>query len=300
MSAIGNRIAIVSLGLSCQTSRQIDIHVELLGRLTGDRTLKQASLPFDWLISTARGLAGMLEDRSFLPQTEAGFCADHGRLRLRAHDVIYWHESRSLAQAGDPAFRDIQAKFEHTSARFKQIADADRVVAVISDTQPNLPSIEKRWQFRLVDTTPQEADSLRATFAKFLGRPVEMLMVSRNARPNLQPPQGFAYYHMVPEREGWIGNREQWAAVFTDYFKNRKTAETQSLGSARQWSGVNVEDDKDFKSREMAAATLTQLIVQSAPVASSGGGWDEKTILETYRRCFRYVGILSADPRYQP
>lgn len=299
MSAIGNRIAVVALGLSCQTSRQIDGHVWLLRRLTGDRTIKKVSLPFDWLISTARGLAGMLEERSFLPRTAAGFVADQGRLRLVAHNVLYWHESRLLARAGNPAFNDIQAKFQHTSGRFDQIANADRVVAVLSDTQPNLPEIQEKWNFRLIDITPEEAGELRAAFERFLGRPVEMLMVSRHARPDFKPPAGMAYYHMVPEPAGWAGNGAHWAAVFSDYFKHSETAEAQPSDVTKQRSGSKVDEDENVKSREMAAVTLTKLIIQSAPVAPSGG-WDEKSIFETYRRCFRYVGNLSADPRYQP
>lgn len=300
MSAVGNRVAVVALGLSCQTSRQIDGHVWLLRRLTGDRTIKRVSLPFDWLISTARGLAGMMEERSFLPRTSAGLTDDQGRLRLRAHDVLYWHESRLLAHAGHPGFRDTTAKFQHTSGRFDQIAQADRVVAVLSDTQPNLPEIQEKWNFRLIDTTPEEADELRTAFANFLGRPVEMLMVSRHARPEFTPPPGMAYYHMVPERGGWAGNGEHWAAVFSDYFSNSKMAEARPEVATKQRDGAKVEEENDLKSREMAAVTLTKLIVQSAPVPPSGGGWDEKTIFETYRRCFRYVSNISADPRYQP
>lgn len=300
MSAIGNKVAIVSLGLSCQTSRQIDGHVWLLRRLTGDDSLKKASLPLDWLISSARGVTGMLDDRSFLPRTAAGFCADQGRLRLRAHDVIFWHESRLLARSGEPRFRDAQAKFRHTAARFDQIAQADRVIAVLSDTQPNLPAIQEKWKLRLADTTPEEAGEVRAAFAKFLGRPVEMLMVSRTPRPDFQAPPGFAYYHMVPQRAGWAGSGEHWAAVFTDYFQGSKAVEGRPPGTADQGSELKVEEDKNVKSREFTAVTLTQLIVQATPTTSTGAGWDEKAVIDTYRRCFRYVSNLSADPRYQP
>jgi hypothetical protein len=301
MSALGTNVAIVSLGHACQTSRQIDGHIWLLRKLTGDSSLKKASLPFDWLIGSAQGIGGMLEDRCFLPRTAAGFCADQGRLRLRSHDVIFWHETPLLARPGEPRFRDAQAKFRHTSSRFDQIAKTDRVIAVLSDTQPNLPSIQKKWNIKLVDTTPEDAVELRAAFATFLGRPVEMLMVSRNPRPDFKAPPGFAYYHMLPERGGWAGNGAKWAAVFTEYFEGSKaTVEGGSSNASNQRSGVNVEDENSAKSREIAAVTLTQLIIQANPLAPSGKSWDEKAIFDTYRRCFRHVGTISADPRYQP
>ena len=218
MSAIGDRIAVVSLGLSCQTSRQIDGHVPLLRQLTGDESLEKASLPFDWLISTTRGLVGLIEEGSFFPETHEGFCADQGRLRLKAHDILYWHESRLFARAGDPRFENSKAKFHYTSARFQQIAKLDRVVAVMSDTQPNLPWKEERWKIRLTDTSLAEAEEARNAFAKFLGRPVDLLMVSRNPQPLFSARPDFAHYHMIPEKDGWAGNGREWAAVFTDYF----------------------------------------------------------------------------------
>lgn len=218
MSAIGDRTAIISLGLSCQSSRQIDGHIPLLQELTGDAGLVKASLPFDWLISTVSGLAGMLADGKFFPESHEGFCADQNRLRLRAHDILYWHESRLFARAGHPGFADAKAKFQHTSSRFEQVSTLDRVVAVISDTQGNLPEIEQQWKVRLTDTNVEQADGLRQALERFLGRPVDLLMVSRTPRPDLAWQRAFAYYHMVPEAEGWAGNEGHWAAVFTDYF----------------------------------------------------------------------------------
>jgi hypothetical protein len=218
VSAIGDRIAIMSLGLSCQSSRQIDGHIPLLQELTGDVGLVKASLPFDWLISTVGGLSGLLEDGQFFPESHEGLCADQNRLRLRAHDIFYWHESRLFARAGHPGFEDAKAKFRHTSSRFEQISKLDRVVAVMSDTQGNLPEIEQQWKVRLTDTRVEEADGLRKTLEQYLGRPVDLLMVSRTSRPEMAWQRNFAYYHMVPEAEGWSGNAHHWAAVFRDYF----------------------------------------------------------------------------------
>lgn len=76
-----------------------------------------------------------------------------GRLRLRRHDILYWHVDRLTMQAGDPAFEDNKAKFRHTSGRFEQMARVDRVVAILSDTQCNLPEIGEKWGMRLTDTS---------------------------------------------------------------------------------------------------------------------------------------------------
>jgi hypothetical protein len=218
VSAIGDRVAIVSLGLSCQSSRQIDGHVPLLRELTGDAGLAKVSLPFDWLISTASGLTGMVADRCFFPETHTELCADQNRLRLRAHDILYWHESRLFARAGHPGFEDAKAKFRHTSSRFEQISKMDRVVAVISDTQSNLPMIEEQWNVRLIDTSLEQVEELRREFSNLVDRPVDLLMVSRTPRPDFPRRSDFAYYHMVPEAEGWAGNGREWGAVFKDYF----------------------------------------------------------------------------------
>lgn len=218
MSAIGERMAVVSLGLSCQTSRQIDGHVPLLRKLTGDETIDKASLPFDWLISTPHGLESLIGSGTFFPEDPAALYDDHGRLRSREHELLYWHVSRHASRVGHPSFDDARSKFAHTSGRFGAISKLDRVIAVVSDTQGNLPWVQDEWKVPLLDTTPAQAEQLRRTFADFLGRPVDLLMVSRNARPDFEQRADFAYYHMVPEPEGWAGSGRDWAAVFQDYF----------------------------------------------------------------------------------
>ncbi|MGZ2411291.1 hypothetical protein ACUXST_000688 [Sphingomonas sp. F9_3S_D5_B_2] len=218
MSAMGERVAVMSLGHSCQTARQIEGNLDLLRSLTGDETLAKASLPFDWLISSAEGLSGMIRDRSFFPEDHTGFVADQDRLRLRAHDVLYWHVSRHLSKPGYRLFGDFQSKFRYTSSRFEKMGKLDRVVAVLSDTQPNLPWKEKNWKLRLTDTSVEEADGLRGTFEELVGRPVDLLMVSRNPKPERALPDRMAYYEMEPEKDGWAGNGKKWAAVFSEYF----------------------------------------------------------------------------------
>jgi len=218
MSAIGERIAVVSLGLSCQTSRQIDGHVPLLRELTGDETIDKASLPFDWLISTPHGLESLIQSGRFFPDDQAAVYDDQGRLRSREHDLLYWHVSRHASRRDHPAFPDARSKFAHTSSRFGAIAKLDRVVGIVSNTQGNLPWVQDQWNVPLLDTTPEQADQVRRTFAHFLGRPVDLLMVSRTVRPDFEQRADFAYYHMVPEAEGWAGNGRDWAAVFQDYF----------------------------------------------------------------------------------
>ena len=218
MSAIGEKVAVVSLGLSCQTSRQIDGNVPLLRKLTGDETLEKASLPFDWLISTPHGLCEMIADANFFPEDHTQLMDDQGRLRHRRYDVFYWHVSRHLSSAGHPGFADTKGKFDYTSARFGKIATLDRVVGVLSDTQGNLPELEETWKLPLTKTGVEQADRVRKSFEALLGRPVELLMVSRNPRPEGELPANSAYYEMTPEPEGWAGNGRDWAKVFTEYF----------------------------------------------------------------------------------
>ncbi len=50
MSAVGQKVAVIGLGMSCQSSAQIRSHVPLLARLTGDETLKISAMPFDNII----------------------------------------------------------------------------------------------------------------------------------------------------------------------------------------------------------------------------------------------------------
>lgn len=220
MSAMGETIAFASLGLSCQTSRQIDGLVPLLRRLTRDETIERVTLPFDWMISTTGGLRGMLLDRHFFPDDHMSLVDDQLRLRHRDYDVLYWHESRLLSRNGHPAFENARSKFAHTSARFEQIAKVPRVVAVYSNTQNNLPEIEDAHGLPLTQTDVADVQALRETFEAMLGRAVDLLIVSRNQLGEQPLPPNTAYYEMTPELSHWAGSRPEWGRVYRDYLTN--------------------------------------------------------------------------------
>ena len=50
MSVVGDKVAVVSLGMSCQTAVQIRDHVSVIAASAGDATLRPSALPFDSIV----------------------------------------------------------------------------------------------------------------------------------------------------------------------------------------------------------------------------------------------------------
>src|SRR2546430_7198002 len=70
MSLVGQKAAVVSFGISCQTTLQIDDHVELIKHAVGDETLKSSSLPFDAVLTHPISTAQMLDADTFYPASK--------------------------------------------------------------------------------------------------------------------------------------------------------------------------------------------------------------------------------------
>ena len=89
MSLVGQKAAVVSFGISCQTTLQIDDHVELIKHAVGDETLKSSSLPFDAVLTHPISTAQMLDADTFYPASKDELVlrsSDQGDLRLKLND----------------------------------------------------------------------------------------------------------------------------------------------------------------------------------------------------------------------
>jgi len=94
MSAIGNRVGVVSLGMCCQASIQIRQNVDLIGRASGDSSVRISGMPFDGLICPPASASKMLAARMFYPEMPQDIeCVKEGAY-WRDFNVYYWHEYR--------------------------------------------------------------------------------------------------------------------------------------------------------------------------------------------------------------
>src|SRR3974377_835832 len=93
MSAVGLKVGVISLGMSCQSSAQIRAHVPLLSRLTGDDALKKSAMPFDNIICRPDSAASVLQADIFYPDDPNALLESEGA-RWKDFGVYFWHEYR--------------------------------------------------------------------------------------------------------------------------------------------------------------------------------------------------------------
>jgi len=91
MSLVGRKAAVVSLGMSCQTTLQIDDHSDLIARGVGDLDLRPSSLPFDNLVCHPRAATRLLDNDAFYPASKDELAVYRGAF-WTAQQVYFRHE----------------------------------------------------------------------------------------------------------------------------------------------------------------------------------------------------------------
>lgn len=226
MSLAGEKLAVVSIGSSCQTAYQVRHHADLLSRLSGDE-LKPRRLPFDWVICGPSKAAAWIDSGSPFP-TDADDLAPYeheGVFHWRKRSVFFWHDFRNEQKLVDlpGTFLSTQTKYRALWDAFRRLSQMDRVVAVISNVQNNLPKVlgddfrSDRFSF-----TADDIGQVKASLDRLLGRPCELLGVTYRERSEADlaaaVPGGIRMYTIEQNTAGWAGDDGAWQDIFLDYF----------------------------------------------------------------------------------
>jgi hypothetical protein len=229
MSVIGEKAAVVSLGMSCQSGEQIRSHAELIARLVGDPGMRIATTVFDNIVCPPASAIRMLEADTFYPGDPAALTLSHGAY-WKAFDVYFWHEyglhkrhflEYFLGRVNKRrAFRELSGKYAHLSARFRSLRDRERLVFVISNTQNNLADNAAETG---ISPTLSAADVERLCDAcdAYMGRPCEYILASYDDRLRGTPHRPrLRYYSLQKDDSPWKGDIGQWEWVFGSYFSS--------------------------------------------------------------------------------
>jgi hypothetical protein len=231
MSLVGQKAAIVSFGISCQTTLQIDDHVELIAQAVGDETLKKSSLPFDAVLTHPLSTAKMLEADTFYPTSKdelvlykgAYWAKQQAYFRhectlRKSHPIEYLRGKVNL----DRGYRELASKFEHLSQKFRGLRNRERLIFVVGNSQNDLPEMQAeighdaRDSIISIDSMQVLADSCD----RYFGRPCEYIFVTYpSMRTGTGSRRGLAIFELTPDDSQWGGDHAQWKALWTDYFR---------------------------------------------------------------------------------
>jgi len=226
MSAIGEKLAVVSLGSSCQSAHQIKQNAEMISTLTGD-SLMPKRFPFDWLICPIARTAEWLDSGDRFPASplELSEYNQEGTFFWKKRGAFFWHDFRQQKLVDvEATFDPTRNKYDRFFNSFADLRNKERVVFVVSNTQNNLISVlgddyNKGGGFVF---TPRNTRDLKRSVEKRLGRSCEMLVVTYGQRsaPTLEgaPGEGITVARMRPDGSEWKGDDAAWRALFRTYF----------------------------------------------------------------------------------
>lgn len=224
MSAAGKKVAIVSLGMACQSSWQIRKHIRLLRELTQDRSLRESSMPFDWLISQPDGASKLIRDQAFFPESPEEITRQGGRPWWGRYNTYFWHDfTRKRAPIPiSEGFENARQKYNHLWSKFQSIRNVERKIFVISNVQNNLDMVAETTgtvDFHFKAT--QLGNLMSAADAWTEAGSNEYLVVSYEDRidPDIHL-RNTKIITISKDESEWEGSKDAWNFAFKTYFSS--------------------------------------------------------------------------------
>jgi len=223
MSLVGQKTAVVSLGMSCQTTVQLDDHAELIARAVGDATLKPSSMLFDNIVCHPSSAVTMLRTDTFLPASKDELKLLRGALWME-HNVYFRHEC--TLRKSHPieyltgrvnlsrGYRDLAGKFAHLAGKFRKLSQLERLIFVMSNTQNDLTYYHEEAGIEPV-VSSEAIEQLCDATDQYFGRRCEYVFVTYDSRLIGMPDRaGLNVIKLVPDSSEWAGDHAQWRTMF--------------------------------------------------------------------------------------
>jgi hypothetical protein len=229
VSIAGDGLAVISLGVSCQTAMQIRAHIRLITELAGvgiatpDINVDISSFPFDWRIMPAKGFCTMAAEGEFFPASMDD--VRHAPPLPPAwakHECFLWHDFL-VAESS----YDVPRMFQHDRAKHaykmqKLMALMGRRIFILSNTQNNL---DGKATVTGLDFSLSRADVQKVKEAiadMFPSGSHELIVVTRLDRamdnPATWPACTYVFDPTTVGMDDVEGDYAQWNDMFRRYF----------------------------------------------------------------------------------
>ena len=244
MSLVGQKAAVVSFGISCQTTLQIDDHIELIKRAVGDETLKPSSLPFDAVLTHPTSTAQMLDADTFYPASKHELVLYKGA--YWAKQRAYFRHECTLRKSHlleylrgkvnlDRGYRELASKFAHLSQKFRRLKELERLIFVVGNSQNDLPEMQAEIGNNSGDSviSMESMQLLCDACDRYFGRPCEYILVTySHLKTGTGTRPGLSVFELTPDDSKWAGDHAQWQGLWTDYFRANPVPLAKSQRSA--------------------------------------------------------------------
>ncbi len=209
-------IAVVSLGMSCQTAHQLRFNQPFLE----DLGIGPEAIPanyFDWLICPPDSAARLLADG--LPRFERKDIVLKSQPFWETYRFYFWHEFRHREVIDVDTYFEIgRQKFDYLRERFLRLHLYRRLVFVLSNTQGNLPDVRAETgelDFMLDD---RKIQALKNALEAYLGRSADFLVVTSKQRFEGPVGSGYDIEFFAEDTSEWKGDKVAWRRCLRRYF----------------------------------------------------------------------------------
>ena len=224
MSLIGEQVAVVSLGVSCQTAARINSEVRLIRALAGDPSMRVTALPLDWVLAPIMSTTEMLKDLGAFPALEEITFRGSGTGKpwWRRMNCYYWHAFDFLdggPDLVDENYEQVRAKFRSMADKASSLRDGRRVVCVVSNTQPNLDEVVDAVGTLSSFVSGAELRALRAQVSHTFGDEAELVFVTHpELHTGVHVPGVSIVERPWDASRYWTGSAHPWRDVFFEIF----------------------------------------------------------------------------------
>jgi hypothetical protein len=225
MSVVGEKLAVVSLGSSCQSAHQIKQNAGMLSTLTGDE-LTPKRFPFDWVICPIARTAEWIRSGDRFPRSprELSSYRQGGTFFWEKRGMFFWHDFRQQKVVDvEATFGLTRGKYDRFFNSFDDLRNRERIVFIVSNTQNNLVSaLGDDYRKGGFVFTPENTRAVKQAAENALGKPCEMLVVTYEERsvPALEslPDERITVVRIRPDGSEWKGDDAAWRALLQGYF----------------------------------------------------------------------------------
>jgi hypothetical protein len=240
MSLVGQKAAVVSFGISCQTTLQIDDHRDLIARAVGDETLKPSSLPFDAVLTHPTSTAQMLDADRFYPSSKDELVLYKGAYWVKqrayfrhectlrkSHPLEYLRGKVNL----DRGYRELASKFAHLSQKFRRLKELERLIFVVGNSQNDLPEMQAEigCDSGASIISIESMQRLGDACDRYFGRACEYILVTYpHLKTGTGSRPGLRVVELTPDDSQWAGDHTQWKTLWADYFRANPAPLAQS------------------------------------------------------------------------
>ncbi len=207
--------AVVSLGMSCQTTHQLR---RLTSAESQQTTTQIAALsgPMDWLICPPHSTIQLLKHR-FPDFTKDDIQIRKGRAYWSEFNLYFWHSF--LVDDGEQRQVCIDKTFENELSRWRYLRDRfstlnpTQTVFVLSNTQNNLRTeVFRETEQNQYRFTPELLEELHWSLAGFFSTAISNIHLEVITRTDLTDNiESCAYGYLLPhDQHEWKGSNKSW------------------------------------------------------------------------------------------